>query len=755
MSELDFGLRRLFFGGLLVAVGGVAPLASQPDDVELLGREYGTPPPPGYLEARATGLIPPEGMTFRRGWMARNPALRIAGRDAEGVPRFEAVSPAAASPATVLGERNGAVAGTFRVPLVLGHFADDPATPPWDHAAIQREFFDGPSSRYRTLSEYYDVMSEGRVDLRGATFPWIRSSLTQREAAGPPHNNGLSQGSRIAAFIRSLLEELDDGTIDWGLFDNDGPDGIPNSGDDDGYVDVLAVIHPTWGAECGGTGREDRIWSHKFTLSQAAAFDADAPPGPYVTSTPSASGGFIRIDDYTIQPLLSCLDKSALNEIGVLAHELGHAFGLPDLYCTTPGCAHSGIGRWGLMGQGSWGCHDQSDPSRPCGMSAWSRAMLGWVEVESLAPDTDHPDIVLDPVATSGRVLRLDARDGSGDYFLLENRQRIGFDRDLFAPGLLVWKVDPLRLLVSWPINRVNTDPNRLGVAVVEADGMGNLTARGSGANLGDPGDPFPGATGNTVFHAGRAPQAYSHRNQAAGVTLTAIREVGEQIHLRATSGFRVVTVGVEGATTPGLVTVDDVALPAGGKSFTLAPFEALVVSAAPGESLGEGWRRPFVGWSDRPSAPALRVVVAPLAHDSTVIARYGGEEVALTVALEGGVLGVDPGAVTPTPPAAEGWIPVGTEVILRAVPTAGYTFDAWLGEWAGRPNPFSLTATAPLSVGARFHLSFEALARALVGGSAPLDPRLANALDEAGNRDGRFDVGDLRAHLLSREGQR
>ena len=47
------------------------------------------------------------------------------------------------------------------------------------------------------------------------------------------------------------LEELDDGTIDWGQFDNDGPDGIPNSGDDDGFVDVLAVMHPTPGlASC-------------------------------------------------------------------------------------------------------------------------------------------------------------------------------------------------------------------------------------------------------------------------------------------------------------------------------------------------------------------------------------------------------------------------------------------------------------------------------------------------------------------------
>jgi hypothetical protein len=39
-------------------------------------------------------------------------------------------------------------------------------------------------------------------------------------------------------FVRNVLEQVDS-VYDLGQNDNDGPDGIPNSGDDDGYVDAV------------------------------------------------------------------------------------------------------------------------------------------------------------------------------------------------------------------------------------------------------------------------------------------------------------------------------------------------------------------------------------------------------------------------------------------------------------------------------------------------------------------------------------
>ena len=45
---------------------------------------------------------------------------------------------------------------------------------------------------------------------------------------------------RFAAFNREVLANVD-AEIDLGRYDNDGPDGLPNSGDDDGYVDFLFI----------------------------------------------------------------------------------------------------------------------------------------------------------------------------------------------------------------------------------------------------------------------------------------------------------------------------------------------------------------------------------------------------------------------------------------------------------------------------------------------------------------------------------
>lgn len=748
MSATSICTRVAALAALLVPMLAAPPLVAQVDDVELLGLMYGTRPPQEYLDARDAGRIPGGGLDFSRGWKARNPSLRATGSGPGGFPRFESVVQAAVGgvPAAVLGQRDGPVEGTFRFPLILGYFADDAGPPAHDASTVQREFFDGPNSRYRTIPEYYDEMSGGRIDLRGETFPWVQSPLTEDETAGT--SSGLNHGSRVSPFIRSILASVDDGSVDWGRYDNDGPDGVPNSGDDDGYVDILAVFHPQWGAECGGPGRNDRIWSHKFSLTGAAFFPPEGgDTGPYQTSSVSAAGGFIRVDDYTIQPLISCELGGRINEIGVLAHELGHGFGLPDLYDTSTS-AHAAIGRWGLMGQGSWGCSSVNDPARPCGMSAWSRAALGWVEVETLAPDTDHLGVLLDPVATSGQVLRLDARDGSDEYFLLENRQRIGFDGDLPGTGLLLWHVDPDFVNARWPVNSVNTNTGHLGVGLVQADGQGHLQRTGAGSNRGDAGDPFPGSSGTAVFHAGRAPQSFTHEGVAAGVTLTEIEAVGTEIRLRATSGFRSVSVRLEGSTTPGLVLVDDVPLPPGGADLMRAPFEALVLSASSGESLGPGIRRPFLEWAGESTPSTHRVVITPLATNPTYTAVYGGEEVALSVEVEGGVLGVEPGTLATTPAATDLWLPVGAEVSLRATPTAGFAFSAWTGEWAGRPNPFTLTPAAPLTVGMRFELTFPSLAQALVSGSSALDARLIEALDGAGNGDGAYDVGDLRAHL-------
>ncbi len=702
---------RTLPGALLALFLVQGPLEAQ--DVELLGRLHGTRPPQSYFDLRARD---PGAFEFRRALFRRGLGLRdLPPIQAEGRALSPAFTPALAMAAAADPQR-AAVTGTFHFPLILGLFSDSPAPPAlFSQGNVQAQFFDGPQPNPNagTIPEFYSEISGGRVTLTGTTFDWARTGLTQAQVTAGVSALGIN--ARIGEFIVQIIQALDDGALDWGQFDNDGPDGIPNSGDDDGYVDVLAVMHPTPGGECSSPDRANRIWSHRWNLASAAFYERSLWGDPslalqiqnnpgYVTRTPATpspfhSFGFIRILDYTAQSVTTC-NGSTLNDIGVFAHELGHGFGLPDLYGVN--ASHNGIGNWGLMGTGSWGC-DGSSPDRPCHMSAWSKSVLGWADVETLASGTDLGTLTLPPVESSGKIFRLDANDGSGEYLLIENRQRIGFDADLYEQGLLIWHVDPAVVAARWATNRINSDGSHLGVWLRQADGLDELAKENGGR--GDRFDPFPGGSGNTVFHAGSNPSSWSHDGHPMGVTILDIAPVGQNMTFRALTRYQALTLKTEGSPSgKGLVTVDGATPQEAQWSLQSAPYQIHEISAAPGEEIGDGVRAGFLGWSD--GAPRVREFATQL-QDASLTALYGGTEVRFAVGMSSPVEGVAPGSLSFSPGDAEGWVPQGQMVVVTAQPRTGFGFREWTGALTGLSNPATLLASAPLEAAALFDLTF------------------------------------------------
>ena len=662
--------------------------------MELLGQIHGTRPPAAYYETRARD---PRAFRMERGMGAGR------GRPASGA-RFGASLRVGGAPASiVLG--TGRVQGTFRFPVVLGLFADSPPAA-FSPAAIQDHLFDGPNPT-GTITELYREMSGGAVELRGEVTDWGRSTLPRDIVANG--SSGLGGSARVGQFIMELLAQLPR-TIDWGRYDNDGQDGRPNSGDDDGYVDILAVIHPTSGAECGGDDRTNRIWSHKWTLRSSVGQE-------YVTETRTPSGGRVRIDDYTIQPVYAC-DAQALSEIGVFAHELGHGFGLPDLYADS----HGGAGRWDLMGSGSWGCSSRYEPERPCHMGGWTKSMLGWLTVEWLPFGTDWRSVSLDPVESTGHGLAIPAGDGSGEYYLLENRQRIGFDGAIPETGLLIWHVDPWLIQSRLETNSVNDTGSRMGVWLKQADGLGQLSlTAGQGGNRGDGGDPFTGENGTSQFHAGSNPQSFTNTKPAvelttrgippggaAGVTITDIARVGTRVTLRALTRYQTLRLRSLGSeTSDDLLRVDGAPLLAPGGEIRSAPYQRHTIEAAAGAALGDGIRRGFSGWEDAPQEPRVRTWTTGLS-DVDLVAVYGGpREMRFRVTLESRGSTVSPGAISTVPVSSDLWFDEGTEVSFRAEPRTGFAFASWGGALAGAANPALLVMDQPKDAVATFDLTF------------------------------------------------
>ena len=326
---------------LLVLVVAATPVHA------IVAPRQGGPLPRAYFEAKKTD---PSAFRMESAWIGKAERLRR-----------ERVEYLRSSPSRL----DAAVAGVFRVsgefgfPVLLGEFSNHPA--PYDPSILNEELFTGPWTT-GTLADYFDEVSYGALAVTGVVTNWVATFGDDAYYEGTS-NGLLPNDAKTGEFLKELLD-ANDAAIDFGAFDNDGPDGVPNSGDDDGVADLVVFLHSEAGGECETAS--PNIWSHSW-LYRGWPVSAGAP---YSTNDPSANGGTIAVDDYVIQPALAC--ASGMIEIGGFCHEAGHALGLPDLYDADGGS--SGAGHWDLMALGYW-----NTPESPAHLSVWSRKELGWV----------------------------------------------------------------------------------------------------------------------------------------------------------------------------------------------------------------------------------------------------------------------------------------------------------------------------------------------------------------------------------------
>lgn len=336
----------------------------------------------------------------------------------------------------------------------------------------------GSESDYTgSMRDYYNEVSGELFTVTGVVTEWYRAAEPLDYYVAGENGTGMNYPRNSQGLVEEIVTLADD-DIDFSDYDNDG----------DGIVDALVIVHAGPGAEMFGRGEAgDRyIWSHKWSVRENIVLDD------------------VMIRGYNVNP--------QDGTIGVFCHEFGHTLGLPDLYDIDG--SSSGIGEWGLMSGGGW-CNRTGDPagSSPSHMIGWSKMELGWVEVIDVQDPME--DVVIPPVASEHVIYRI-WTDGvyENEYYLLENRRRIGFDEgllrrqidnDLPAPeGLLITHIDMNQRGFN---NQDNTDDAHRLVDVEEAsvvwiDGVPteNLDIQPGGdrgdlflSNRGDNGDLWPG----------------------------------------------------------------------------------------------------------------------------------------------------------------------------------------------------------------------------------------------------------------------
>ena len=409
-------------------------------------------------------------------------------------------------------------AGPVRLPVVLALFADSPP-PPITREMVQGSLFDGPSP-YGTMTDAYLEISRGALDVRGDVLPWVRTSHTLAEVVGA--SDGLGNDGMVGPYFREALDSLD-ATVNFADYDSDGPDGIANSPDDDGYVDVITFEYLEVAASCGGPA----IWPHRWTLGARLG-------SPYVTDDVGVRGDTIRINDYITQGATDC-SGLGVQGAGTLAHEFGHALGLPDYYHWIDRNAGARgrrwvLGCWELMAAGSWGCGGVDDPTGafgPTHLSAPLKQQLGWIRYIDVG-EVWNQEVVLPSIQNSGVALRVPMGDDGTEFLIAEYRTQGGFDRQLPAAGVLFYKHDTRAARQPDP-----TSDAPYYLSVLERDGnRGLLRTHFEGGNRGEAGDVWGVGGGADELHALSTPALMLSNGTAASVTVHEVRVVDGQARI-------------------------------------------------------------------------------------------------------------------------------------------------------------------------------------------------------------------------------
>ncbi|UCD36956.1 MAG: choice-of-anchor D domain-containing protein [Fidelibacterota bacterium] len=374
--------------------------------------------------------------------------------------------------------------GSYNALVLLVDFSDQVSQVP-DTSFDDLIFADVPGS----MRDYFQVISYGTLDIVTVDYPgaigWSRAPQTYAYYVDGQH--GFGDYPQNAQKLVEDVVAIVDPVVDFSQYDNDG----------DGYVDALFVVHSGPGAEFTGSNYD--IWSHAWQT----------------VNTPYVDG--VYVDRYSMEP--EYWDSPGDMTIGVFAHELGHSgFGLPDLYDRDYSSA--GLGVWSLMAGGSWNGFSWAGGDSPAFPDAWSHYQMGYVTPTNVTVDATGQTIA--NVETTPAAYRLWTNGQPGqEYFLVENRQQIGYDSALPGSGLLIYHVDEAVASQNddeWYPG--HTASGHYLVALEQADGLWNLEQWG---NQGDSGDPFPGVTGNTAFHALSTPNSKDYNDDQTCVVVNNI----------------------------------------------------------------------------------------------------------------------------------------------------------------------------------------------------------------------------------------
>ena len=284
-----------------------------------------------------------------------------------------------------------------------------------------------------SVKDYFDEISYNNFDMEFIVSTFVVTLDKSYVYYGENDSSGSDKHPR--EMVEEAIAKLDEAGFNFAQADGNG----------DGWVDILTVVHAGCGEEYTGADSND-IWSHQWSIHSVYTTKDNKKISKYI-AVPERRG--------------SENSKVGLVRIGVIAHELLHIFGIPDLYDTT--YKSKGLGSFCLMAHGLWNGDSGSVPAHPC---AWVKYKLGFIEEpQGLSKGKNSIGISAN---SKDAFYKISPDNFSyGEYFMIENRQPYGFDKSLPGStsgkrGLLIYHIDEKKAN--------NNDRTHYKVALEEAD---------------------------------------------------------------------------------------------------------------------------------------------------------------------------------------------------------------------------------------------------------------------------------------------
>lgn len=373
-----------------------------------------------------------------------------------------------------------AYTGTKKGLLILAQFPDKKFESSHNLALYKQivngqDYSDASLGFRGSVRDYFHDQSDGQFDFDIDVVGPVTVSKNYAYYGG---NNLYGDDNHPEEMVAEACK-LADATVNFKDYDWDG----------DGEVDQIFVLYAGHGE--ASWDDEDTIWPHAWELKDGADI------------TLTLDG--VRINSYACSCELGSDGK--IDGIGTICHEFSHCFGLMDMYDTSYS-GNFGMCSWSLMDSGGY----NSNGFVPAGYTSFEKMSVGWKQPIEMTGDMEVKN--LKPYSDGGEAYILYNEANRNEFFLLENRQNVGWDAGLEDYGLLAIHVDYDAGV--WAYNEVNTTVdtysanNHQRCTVIPADGVYDSEWYEGIEYFYGSGDPFKQATATSLTNSTKYASLYN-----------------------------------------------------------------------------------------------------------------------------------------------------------------------------------------------------------------------------------------------------